>query len=184
MSRIVFVSPPRPSGQLTEILTHLAYAAAVVGAGVAGWNSGGPLWAILYAFVIFITFPFLLTASAVLFIAVSPALAWPGTFLANQLGWTPLSPHAVKRMWLQRISVILLMIPILILLGRNALGLLGFIVGVATFGFVMVGLLILLPVILLTGLFLYSLSRSHISGGSSSSTDWTRIVPPKLPPPE
>lgn len=184
MSRVVYISTHSPHDGLTGFLAGLALVAAVVGAGLAGWDAGGPLLAVLYALMMLITFPFLLAFSTILFLAFYPVLAWPGTLIADQLGWTWMSPHAIKRLWLQRLSVVLLLIPIFVLLQRNAVSVLGLVAGVATFGLVLLGLLLILPVLLLTGLFFYALFQNRPRDGSASTFHWSPPDPRRLPPPE
>lgn len=184
MNRVVFISYHQAPDRLTEFLASVALVAAVVGAGMAGWNSGGWFWALLYAFVMLIAFPFLLTFCTILFLAFYPLLAWPGTFIANQLGWSVMSPQVANRIWLQRLSVVALLIPILILLERNGLAVLGFVAGVATFGLVLLGLLIVLPALLLVGLFLYAIMQTRAIDPDAPTFQWKPPEPPKLPPPE
>lgn len=184
MNRVVFVSYHQAPDRLTEFLATVAMVSAVVGAGMAGWQSGGLLWAVLYALLMLIAFPFLLTFCTILFLAFYPLLALPGCFIANQLGWTVTSAQAANRIWLQRISVVALLIPILVLLERNSISLLGFVAGVATFGLLLLGLLVALPALLLVGLFFYALTRTRPGGPGASTSEWTPPDPPKLPPPE
>ncbi len=184
MNRVVFISSQSPRDGLTGFLAGIALIVAVVGATMAGWQTGGPLLAILYGLVMLITFPFLLTFATILFLAFYPVLAWPGTLIADRLGWTWTSPDAIKRLWLQRLSVVALLVPIFVLLQQNAISVLGLVAGIATFGLVMLGLLVALPVLLLTGLFFYALFQSRTSDGSASTFHWTPPDAPRLPPPK
>lgn len=184
MSRVVFVSPQSPTDSVTGFLAGVALFAAVISATMTGWNSGGPLLAILYGLLMLITFPFLLTFSTILFLAFYPILAWPGSWLADRLGWTWNSPEVLKRMWLQRVSVVLVLVPVFWMMQHNAVSVLGLLTGMAAFGLLMVGLVFALPVLLIVGLFFYAMLRSRSSGVSESTVRWTPFDPPKLPPPE
>lgn len=182
MNRVVFISSQPPRDGVAGFLAGSALLAAVVSATMAGWNSGGLLWAILYGLVMLITFPFLLTFGTIFFLAIYPLLAWPGSVIADQLGWTWFSPHALKRLWAQRISVILVLLPILWLLEWNAVGVFAVVAGIATFGVIVLGLLIALPVLLFLALFLYALSRPR--SVSSTTYQWHQPDLTRLPPPE
>jgi hypothetical protein len=184
MPRVIYFSSQSPRDGVNGLLAGMALAAAVVGAGMAGWQSGGPLWAVLYGLVMLIAFPFLLAFGTILFLAAYPVLAWPGSIIADQLGWTWAGPHSMKRLWLQRLSALVLILPIVILLSRNAVGVLGLITGIAAFGLVVLGLLVVLPMLLFLALFFYALSQSRSMSGSSTIYHWTPHEPPRLPPTE
>lgn len=179
MPQVVFVSTSNyqaPRDRVAEFLASVALIAAVVGAVVSGTQSGGILWGILLGLVTLVTFPFLLAFGAILFWAFYPWLAWPGTWLANRLGWDYSGPHALNRIWLQRLSVVLLLIPLIMLIERNGTTLLGLFAGVA----ILVGLMVLVPILLIAGLIFHALTQSRTAKGDDATFHWTPPNPPRL----
>ena len=191
MARVVFISSTRgwqsPRDRLGEVFAGILMFLVVYSAATVGWNYGGLLWAILYGALAFVSFPMLLTVGTLICLALLPILRWPGTIVANLLGWTSHGPNMSGRLWLQRISTILMLIPLIHLTQNHGMTLIGLLGGIITFGLILFGLFVVLPVLILTGIVLYILSKNYgTDPGTSPNTTtvrWSKPNPPLLPPP-
>lgn len=190
MPRVVFYSsipgmrPPRPNDSISAMLGMLAYFAAIWGAASYGWSHGGFLWAVLYGILALISFPFVLTFATVAFLALYPLLASPGSFLATQLGWTSFSPYAERRLWLQRASVLLILLPFALLLQRYPWSVLRILTGVATLGLMVVVAIICILILIVTAMYRRSVQQATSETESEPTFRWIKPDPPRLPPPE
>lgn len=187
MPQVVFVSTSNyqaPRDRVTEFLVTALMLLSAVSVAMWGAERGGILWGILLGLVTLVTFPFLFAFGTILFLAAYPLLALPGTWLSNRLGWTPGSPQTPNRIWLQRVSAVLIATPIIFLIARNAAVVIGLMAGIAAITVLMVTLLILVPVLLLTALFFYSMAHRRSAGDPEPTIHWSPPNPPHLPPPE
>lgn len=187
MARVVFISSTRgwqsPRDRLGEVFAGILLCLVVYSAASAGWKSGGLIWAMVYGGLAFVSFPIFLTIGTLLCLAMLPILAFPGTLLANLLGWTSYGPYAVQRFWLQRISTILILIPLIFFAQAYALTLIALMGGIITVGLILFGLFVVLPLLILTGVAIHFIRNNASSEGSSSTVQWKKPDPPLLPPP-
>lgn len=187
MPQVVFVSTSNyqaPRDRVTEFLVSALMLLSAIAVAMWGAERGGILWGLLLGLVTLGTFPFLFAFSTILFLAAYPLLALPGTWLSNRLGWTLGSPQMSNRIWVQRASALLIATPIIFLIARNAAVVIGLMAGIAAITALMITLLILVPILLLTALFFYSMSHRRSTGDPGPTIHWTPPNPPHLPPPE
>lgn len=189
MARIVFFSSmpgsnwngPPSSGW--GFLASVAYFAAILGAASTGWTHGGFLGAILYALLALITFPLIFLISGFGFLVLYPLLASPGSWVATQLGWTSFGPYAERRVWLQRLSVLLFLAPLAMLLQQYPWSVLRILTGVATLGLALVVVLVCVLVLVMARVYRSAAQQTTPDGDLNSTFRWIKPDPLRLPPP-
>ncbi|MES2791553.1 MAG: hypothetical protein V4719_18185, partial [Planctomycetota bacterium] len=160
-----------------------AFCAAIIGAASTGWERGGFLWAVLYGLAAIILAPLVLTLGKLAFLALYPVLAIPGSFVATRLGWTSFSPYSHRRLWLQRLSVLLILIPLSIFVQRNAWSIFSLLASVALFGVAVLCLLVIVVVFILMRKVSVVASQEMPTSDPDTSFRWIKPDPPRLPPP-
>lgn len=188
MSRVVFVSSTSnlngPFARLVKSIAGLAYLAAIALAADWGWQSGGLLWAILYALAAIVLSPFALVFAALASWFLCAMLAIPGTIIATQLGWTKFSPYASRRRSLQAVSVLAVLIPLLIYQPRQVWDLLVFSGSMLTMiVLIIVSVVIVLSLILMRQ-FLKVVAQANSTPGQTTTYRWIQPDLPRLPPPD
>lgn len=187
MSRVVFVSSTlninTPFVRLIKAVAGFVYFGAIAFAANWGWQSGGWLWAILYALAAIVLSPFLLVLAALASWFLCAVLAIPGTMIATQLGWTNFSPYVGRRRGLQAISVLAILVPLLIYQPRQVWDLLVFSGGMLTLLVLTVAVVVIVMSLLLMRVFLKAVSQANSNPDQTSTFRWTQPDLPRLPPP-
>ncbi|MDB5336730.1 MAG: hypothetical protein JWN70_2349 [Planctomycetaceae bacterium] len=188
MSRVVFISSTSnlngPFARLVKAIAGFAYVGAIAFAANLGWQSGGLLWAILYALAAIVLSPFVLVFAALASWFLCSVLAIPGTIIATQFGWTNFSPYVGRRRCLQTVSILAILVPLLIYQPRQVWDLLVFSGSMLTLIVLIVAVVVIVLSLVLMRQFIKAVAQANSNPDQASTFRWIQPDLPRLPAPD